>query len=251
MKLIKCFALAVAALVAHFSFADAANTLVMFSTKGPDYYAGSKTAVKDGEWYALVWSPRAEFGGLTIECTPVVEGDRLCLMAPLAEGAHCPLTAFQIDSAEAPVGGTYFIYLLDTRDAGGKPSAADEKGMPKIVRGIEATSAKQTVSAGIIRVTDSELAKDDAGALAWSAADLVNVGEPVITEFGSVGENLQFVVDGMSDKVLYNVYTGAEADKLEKRTLTVPLTGGDNRMRFFLSGKLGRFFNVQRESLAE
>ena len=52
-----CFTLATAVFAAG-AFADAANVLISFSTTADTYADG--TPVKDGEWYALCWSPRTK-----------------------------------------------------------------------------------------------------------------------------------------------------------------------------------------------
>ena len=63
------------------------DTLITFSTKGPDTYLDGKT-VMDGECYALVWTKTGStFAGLNADGTCVdPENNALVLAAPIAKG---------------------------------------------------------------------------------------------------------------------------------------------------------------------
>lgn len=125
MNIKKIFALATISTMASFAFADAANTLITFSTPGPDTYADGKTVV-DGEIYALVWSADGNFDGFTANGGAANENEQVIFKAPLAKDGKCPLTLFQIDSKSefAHNDGTYAVYMLDTRAGKGLVTGA-------------------------------------------------------------------------------------------------------------------------------
>ena len=100
------------------AFGAANDTILTFSTQGPDTY-GDGSTVLDGERYALVWvKDGAEFSGLTTDCKPLADTTKVIAVAPLAKGGKCPQVQFQIDEeyrkANFP-GGTWCVVLLDTR----------------------------------------------------------------------------------------------------------------------------------------
>ena len=107
------------------------DKILCFSTQGVDRYADG-TAVRDGECYALVWSPAGrEFAGFNADGTAVSEEDRVLLAAPLARGGRCPQTMFQIAKTEydaLPAGGVFAVCLVDTRTAGGTLAGVDANG---------------------------------------------------------------------------------------------------------------------------
>lgn len=134
-------------------FAASNDALLTFSTPGVDRYADG-TIVKDGECYALVWTKDGTtFGGLTAECKPVSETDKLVLVAPLAKTGRCPITVLELDAAAASQydGGTFGLYLLDTRvrTADGKVALAKFKdGVPQSVNSLGAAAdAAETADA--------------------------------------------------------------------------------------------------------
>ena len=247
-RFLAVFALAIAGFLAY---GDAANTLVTFSTQGPDFYADGKTKVKDGEWYALVWSPRAEFGGIDVELKPVVEGDKIFLMAPLAKGARCPTVVYQLDSKVAPSSGNYFVYLLDTRNAQGAVAGRDEAtGLPTFVRGSVATTATGKGGTSPV-VTNEQLQRDAEGNVVWNPSDASGVGAPTITGYTVEGGKSFITVSGMAPQVLYNVFTGNDLGAISQSTLAVPLTASDNDVEFVIDNISGDkvYLNVQRHPL--
>jgi len=255
MKLTKYFALVAFALLTASALADAANLLLSFSTEGPDTYADGTTTVVDGEWYALCWTPNETFGGITTEFKPAVEGDLIMMAAPLATDGHCPYAVFQIDSKEKPTGGKYFVYLLDTRDAAGKPAAkATKEGrlVPAFMNGAVA-SAKFTASgsAATEKITKTEV-KD----AAWgeSAVDPAAPGfeQPKISAFAVDGDKVTITVTGMMPGVKYNIKAGEKVDGLNTWALEVPLTkDAKDGVPFQFDKKDGKFFKVEREPLTK
>lgn len=161
------FWLVMAGAVATFG---AANDLtIMFSSKGPDRYADG-TVVKDGECYALVWTKTGTaFAGFAADGT-VVDGvnSAVLLTAPIARDGKCPTVVFELDAAlaEKYVGGSFGVYLLDTRDARGRVMGVGADGRAKAVNGYGATAEtseagtvaeagpmKSVASEGCVRVT--------------------------------------------------------------------------------------------------
>ena len=113
----KSIALVFAVLLAGVLFAGKNNVVVQFSTVGPDTYADG-APVKDGETYALVWTPTdSVFQGINSDGTAAGDS-KVVLKAPFAKGGHCPNILFQVDEGYANEhynGGTWGVYLLDTR----------------------------------------------------------------------------------------------------------------------------------------
>lgn len=222
------------------AFADAGNVLISFSSKGPDTYADGQTVVKDGEWYALVWTPNATFGGFDVNLNPVNEDERVMLAAPLAKDGGCPTVVFQVDSKNAPTGGKYLVYLLDTRGVSGAPSSADENGKPQIANGL-ALMSNATGEGGILQ---------GSGLGAWSDSDATGVGKPQITEFKIVGENALITVKGLAANVRYTVVTGATVDKINMSDpVALPQVGAEGVAVFGVEKSVGNFFTVVRQPL--
>ena len=187
------------------------DTVLSFSTTGVDRYAdGSR--VREGESYALVWTANgATFGGLTAECQPVAETDRLVLVAPLARRGRCPVTVVEIaaDDALQYDGGTFALYLLDTRTKGADGRvvlAGYVNGLPKVVNSIGATDA-----------AGKDLTSVEGVATGINAATAVKLGEvgvysqieaPQITAIEIKGAQIRLQVEGMSDAAEYFVVPG-------------------------------------------
>lgn len=92
---------------------------ISFSTQGgeKDTYADG-TVVLDGEVYACVWVKNGySFAGLMANgqlVDPV--NNKLVGAAPLAKGGHCKPVVFMLNGENACLsGGTFEVYLLDTR----------------------------------------------------------------------------------------------------------------------------------------
>lgn len=240
MSKIMAFASLAFSLMTGLALADAGNVLIAFSSKGPDTYADGQTVVKDGEWYALVWTPNATFGGFDVNLNPVNEDERVMLAAPLAKDGGCPTVVFQVDSKNAPTGGKYLVYLLDTRGVSGAPSAADENGKPQIANGL-ALMSNAAGEGGILQ---------GSGLGAWNESDAAGVGNPVITDFRIVGENALITVKGLAPKVRYTVVTGATVDKINMSDpVALPQVGEDGVAVFGVEKNVGKFFRVTRQPI--
>lgn len=203
--------------VTGLAFGAANDTIVTFSTKGPDKYKDG-TKVLDGECYALVWTKAGEtFGGFNADGTLVDAADisKFVVAAPLAKNAHCPPTIFQIsaDDAEQYKGGTFALYLLDTRVMGadgqvtlcgadlfsGKAPALNAAGQVSTGDGAEAAS----------------FAINEQRTIEGGATKLAQVGvysklpDPKISGFVVKGANVEITVDNMSEAAEYFVLPGS------------------------------------------
>ena len=120
-KILAVFAVVWCSACAYGSMQD---KLARFSTPGPDRYADG-SVVRDGECYALVWSPEGTtFSGFNADGTPVSASDRVVLAGELAQGGKCPETIFQIPANvyDELKGGEWAVCLVDTRTLNGIPA---------------------------------------------------------------------------------------------------------------------------------
>lgn len=198
-------------LLAGLAFGAADDTLISFSTPGIDKYADG-TRVLKGESYALVWTANgAKFGGLTVDCKPIAETDKLVVVAPLAKRGRCPVTVFEIAAEDAKQyeNGTFALYLLDTRVKGADGVvrlASYVGGVPRIVNSLGSTGAEGRDMASVAGVAG--------GINAASATQLGKVGvytqieSPQITAIEVAGAKIRLQVKGMSDAAEYFVVPG-------------------------------------------
>lgn len=197
------------------AFAGSGNLLITFSTPGPDLYADGST-VLDNECYALVWT------GATGAQTTV-------LTAPFAKDGKCSLTLFQIDEADAAKysGGTWSVYLLDTRDfakdATGKTLAGlDENGVAKVVN----TSAPvQTAFAAQAGAFTSAAAQE---AVAAGSYDLSKVPAPKVSGIRIVGANVVVTVQDTVPFLSYTLRSGASTTDFAVPAGAIPANGNAN-----------------------
>jgi len=225
----------VAAAAACFGGAD--DTIVTFSTKGPDRY-GDGSVVLDGECYALVWTASgATFGGFAANGSLVSATDKLVLVAGLAEGGKCPTTVFEIAAADVEANyknGTFALYLLDTRvkDAAGKVKVG---GKDLLATKAPAVNAAGEVAAGVSTSGGGSVG----GATTTSLAEVgvySKIGEPKITGFAVSGATVKITVEGMEPVADYFVVPGntpgsfkaAKDVKAEGNTFTFEKKDGEN-----------------------
>lgn len=234
-----CFTLATAVFAAG-AFADAANVLISFSTTADTYADGSP--VKDGEWYALCWSPRETFAGLDLNYNTLKSDEKLLILAPLAKDGRCPYVLFQIDSKEAPKGGNYFVYLLDTRDVtGASPASAktDETSGRCVPDGVvngsaEAQSFTASASVGSNIATGASAANGS-----WSAV------QPKITAFEVNDAKVKITVAGMMKGLTYKVNMGEDLDDM--KSFDVKSQAENGEAFFLIEPKDARFFKIVAE----
>ena len=250
MKFSKIFSMAAAASMAVGAFADAANVLVSFSTTEDRYLDGSP--VVNGEWYALCWSPRETFGGLDLNCNPVKGDEAVLILAPLAKEGRCPDVVFQVDSAVANAykldAGYYFVCVLDTRDASGKPAAAAKDA--ETGRRIPAANAEGSMMNGAVAKTSGFTAGASMGS-SVAAAESAVAGEawaavePKITYFGVDAGKVNITVTGVMPGVSYKVKMGETPDSL---TTYGGVSSGSGTLQFKdLDPEGAKFFKVVGE----
>jgi len=179
------------------AFAAATDTMITFSTKGPDKYADG-TTVQDGECYALVWTKTgAAFAGITADGKAVdTENSAVLVAAPLAKGGRCPTVVFEIDAglAEGCKGGAYGVYLLDTRLANGRVGGLNVQGDPVAVNGWGAVAAEACrVSENIASSIQTRQATASTF-VTTKSADPADAPKPQITAMRIVGDKVYLTV---------------------------------------------------------
>ncbi len=221
-------------------FAAVNDALLTFSTPGQDKYADG-TTVLDGECYALVWTKAgAAFAGLKADGTPVAETDKVILVAPVAQGGRCPTIVYQIPAAtaDALTGGSYGVYLLDTRvkAADGTTALAGfEDGKPVAVNAQAAVGDSTTASSA--GQASMAVAATVVGGAAVEAVTIIDV--PKITGLKVAGAKIQVTVAGMSPVATYKVYTGSQPGKLETEVAAEAQDG-----TFTFEKPEGQFFKI-------
>ena len=211
------------AVAAGLCFGAANDTVLVFSTQGPDTY-GDGTRVLDGERYALVWvKDGTAFAGLTADCKPLADTTKVIAVAPLAKGGKCPETVFEIDAdyAETLKGGSFALYLLDTRVEKGKLASAsrrDADGTAELPTTVNAAGA--VAPASELAGTGS-FASPSAGAVSLAAVGVyTKIEEPTIAAMELKGAKIELTVSGMSGAADYMVVQGAEPGKVGAKMAT-------------------------------
>jgi len=194
------------------------DTLITFSTKGPDKYLDGNT-VMEGECYALVWTKNGTFAGLNADGSCVdSENNKLVLVAPIAtKEGNCPPVMYVVkaDVAETLKDGTYGIYLLDTRiattttdDAGNSTTtyklAGLKNGKPAAINGY--TSVQDGVKS-----SDGALASTSASSsvtVSQSAPPPADAPKPTIKGIKLVGDNVFLTVSNTAPYLQYNAAVG-------------------------------------------
>lgn len=134
------------------------DKLISFHSTGPNYYSDGKTVIANGECFALIWvKTGASFAGFNADGT-------LCDQAnnAIVEIAACANNGgadylFQVsakDDAGKYAGGSYSVYVLDTRDANGVPSAVTDNAVSRVAySGLCQNEAKQNAAAGTMQLS--------------------------------------------------------------------------------------------------
>lgn len=216
------------ALVALAGGAAEGDAWLTFETEGPDAYADG-TAVLDGECYALVWTANESFGGLSVDGTPSVAGDRLIVAAPVARGGRCPETIFQVSRKTAAdlAGGTFGVALLDTRvvSAGGATNlAARAGGVPATLNGWGAAAGRVALNAP--GETGADGAAVAPGAVAGRLASVpAGVAQPRILDIRLEGENVLLTVENRGGYVRAQGGPDVSADAMTGLAQAAPPDG--------------------------
>lgn len=210
----KTMAMLGAAGLAMVSLAAVNDTLITFSTPGPDVY-GDGTAVLPGECYALVWSADGKFDGIKADGSTVDPADKVVLVADIAKrdadgNGYCPLVVYQVDAATAETlaNGQYAVYLLDTRVTGadGKVTVGlGADGKLESVNTLVAVSEGKTAEAGALGATAPVAAK---AAVGYSVDCYAKVDDPVITGVSVDGAKITITASGLSPVANYWILSG-------------------------------------------
>lgn len=268
MKFTKLCLMFTAVTLAVGAFADALNVLVSFYSTD-DYYADG-TQVLPGEWYALCWSPRTEFGGITYDFKPAVEGDVICDMMPRAEKhddgtVGCKFTVFQADSAKVGSGGNYFVYLLDTRNAEGTTVAgattnSDGARVPdtsingaSVSGSFTATSISGRQKPKNRKAVASNVAAEKIGT--WDESALPSdFKAPRIVDFKLIDSaTVRISVADMMPGVKYNVRMGATPSEMTSYRVQAPKTvaAEGETVPFEISATDAAFFQIVRQPIRQ
>lgn len=188
-------------------FAGAEDPIMMFSTPGVDKYADGAT-VLDGECYALCYVTDA--ANFAVKADGSAIGGEVVLVAPVAKGGKCPEIMYQVPAAKADAltGGSWGVYLLDTRVQaadGYKVAQKDAEGN-WIVNGFTAVAEGAQASGNGISSASAFAGKTVTGG-AQIAANVAVVDSPVISAIKVEGAKVVVKVSGMSPVVDYKVFT--------------------------------------------
>lgn len=249
----KTLSLLAVAAIAGTAFAAANDALISFSTVGEGYdtYADG-TKVLDGECYALVWTAKGS-AGLTLAADGTAEGGEIVLAAPVAKDGHCPRIVFEVDADDMAAkykGGTWSVYLLDTRrwgaDGVARP-AGTVSGKVRLVNAAAPVAAKVGVS------TASSVETAVSSGTVASVATAVPAGAPApeITGIRVDGANVFVTVKGTVPYLQYGLAEGKTPDAVSTAVDSAPQTGAaaaDEEIVLVAPVKKGSsFFKVGRK----
>ena len=200
------------------------DALLTFSTVGPDKYSDG-TTVLDGECYAL-------------------------LVAPVATGGHCPNVLFQIPAAQVDKGGTFGVYLLDTRvkaeDGTMAPAGLKANGKLSLVNGYglatEATKVAKATAGGAKAVAE----KGTGGQAVAAGAAAPNVQQPKITSIQIQGDFVKLTVQNLPG--FMRVSSGADVSADDTQGAAQATDGKTNEVILYApkSASGSGFFKVIR-----
>ena len=237
-KLAKTFFMTLVAFAATCAIAaDLTTKIIAFASTGAVYRDG--TPASSGEWFALCWSPNAEFGGMDADCVATVEGDKVLRVFKYAnDGSHLLLV---LDGeGETQATGNYFVFMLDTRDANGAVAAANASGKPARVNGsVVATKTNDETfdSYGVAVAADS------------SVGFVVADGEPArIVGIDPAAKTL--TVANLNPVVKYNVVYGSTLTELKNASLSLggQFAGRSETVTFSFSNfDNAKFFQLKAE----
>ena len=243
MKTMRILVAAASVMAAALAWADAANVLVTFSTKGPDRYADGRV-VLDGERYALVWTAGEAFGGFAADGSALAPEDKVLCVLPRARGGRCPTTVFQVDSDVAPKGGSYFVYMLDTR------VTADRLSPTVVISGsAEAMSFAPASALGNVAAVRSDRTVDGTGAAvpvvtdANGLADPGRLASPKIAAIRVEGAHVVITVDNLRPGLRYSVRGGLDRSV----QLTAPAFEPGETVDFVVPKSDASFFSISAE----
>ncbi len=199
------------------------DTLISFSTKGPDLYSDG-TVVADGEVYALVWSKDGVFEGFSADGKPLDPKDKVVLAAPLAKGGRCPSVLFQVSANSIPESsyGRYAVYLFDTR------VAVDGVSRPRGLEGgkVGLLNASGAVSSSVAVEKGKAAVASMLGSIVLSPAEAPSgTAQPKIKAIMVGAENVFITVENL--KGFMRVGSGSGADAISSAGAALETSGSD------------------------
>lgn len=208
---------------------SADDSLISFSTIGPDRYADGST-VLDGECYALVWSKDGKFEGFSADGKPLDAADRVILVGELAEGGRCPEVLFQVpaDLAAKLAGGYYAVYLLDTRVAAADSGAAVrpkgvDNGVVRLVNGYGKAAASIALPGAMSRRSLAEMPSANGQVAGTVASAPANIKQPRIKNIRLDGDRILLTVENLEGYM--RVHGGSKVGEYETSGFAKPTTG--------------------------
>jgi len=240
-------------------FAGMEDTVLRFSSPGPDRYADG-SAVVDGECYALVWSPQGQaFAGFNADGTAVSATDRVVLAAPLAKDGKCSDAIFQVPAAEYQElkGGEWAVCLVDTRNIYGVPTGAQDGKPLRVNRwglvqsGVKVEEAsKMTATKKMLAASETRSSASASSGVRASVLSAVpdSVKPPQITAIEVSDGEVWLAVTDTVPYLSYTIISGSEPGAL-KTDYFSEVIDGDNGSEIAIGtvkSPTRRFFKVKR-----
>lgn len=192
------------------AFAAADDVLISFSTPGPDTYADG-TTVLNGERYALVWQKKGTVEAFAINGDGTTANGEIVLVAPLAKDGKCPPVVFEVDKAvydaKGYAGGTFAVYMLDTRIQANELYASGKVGMTDFVNGYAAATEQKSASG-----QGNTMAANKVDGAAVGVA--LEVESPTIASMKIENGQVKITVSGMSPAATYKIVSGTDIKNL-------------------------------------
>lgn len=241
-----------------FAYGSMQDKLARFSTPGLDRYADG-SIVRDGECYALVWSPAGTaFSGFNADGTPISSNDRVVLAGELAQGGRCPEAIFQIPASvyEELKGGEWAVCLVDTRTVNGVPTGV-RNGKPLrvnrwgiIAGGVNITEAGSSNLRLAAASTTAGGTRSGASGVRANNLSAVppNLLPPQITAIEVADGEVWLAVDGTVPYLDYTIISGEKPNDL-KTDYFSEVVEGDGRSEIAIGtiqSAKRRFFKVKR-----
>ncbi len=230
----KILGMAVVLLSSALAYGGMQDKLVRFSTPGPDRYADG-SVVRDGECYALVWSPAGTvFSGFNADGTAVSSRDRVVLAGALAEGGRCPDAIFQIPAKEyeSLQGGEWAVCLVDTRNVHGVPVGVQDGAPLRVNRwgiisgGVNITEAGGRLSSSAATTGGTRPVASGVRANNLSAVP-PNLAPPRITAIEVGDGEVWLAVEGTAPYLDYTIISGEAPNDLKTDYFSEVVEGDD------------------------
>jgi len=215
------------------------DSLLMFSTPGPDKYADG-SAVLDGECYALCYVTDAAAFAIKADGTAAAGGEVL-LTAPVAKDGKCPNLIYVVpaEKAESLTGGSYAVYLLDTRvakaEGGYAVAGVTADGKAAVVNGAGAVAEGGAAGTGADTIAKFNGTIVQGGTVAVASV----IDQPSITAIKVEGAKVVISVSGLSPAADYQVLAGTEVKGISK-----PVAAEAKDGTFTVDQAEGKFFKV-------